>query len=224
MKQGLHSAAYEAFTADIIKEPNRAPHYMNRGLCLLNMGRVEDALNDFREYIRLRSQSSAGYNRAGVALWLMGRMEEAIDIWRKAIDTKYRDAAGGVEIPALLFFAATRRSEQTLQAEAMKLLQTKWSPHLAKTWPGPIAGFLIGKMDEETFLVRQTYLDPVLESRRLCRAHFWVGVSYLGRGDAQTWKYHLQQAVPSRQLLESEYYLAKHELMHSESSTANSDA
>jgi lipoprotein NlpI len=83
---------------------------------------------------------------------------------------------------------------------------------MAKLWPGPIVGYLLGLMDEDTFLIRQTFLNPTLEARRLCRAFFWVAVQRLSRGDVGNWTLFLKRSVERPQLLETEYYLARHEL------------
>lgn len=211
VKQGQFELAYAQFTEKVTREPDLAPHYTNRGLCLLNMGRLEEALADFQTVIRLRPETTTGYVNVGITLWWLGKPLEAVEIWRSGIGAKYRDKAGGVEIPALLFFAASRLADQEMEKDARSLLRKKWKPRLAKVWPGPIAGFLLGKMDEETFLVKQTFENPILEARRLCKAHFWTGLIYFRQEDIQKYQYHLRQSLVEAKL-EPEYYLAKCEL------------
>src|SRR3972149_49542 len=212
MEQGLLDKAYSVMTEEIAAWPDSSGYYMNRGLCLLNMNRPEDALKDFRECIRLSPDADAGYISAGIALWWLKKQQEAIQTWQQGLGAKYRDAAGGVEVPALLYFGAFHLANAKMETKARSLLKRKWRPRLAKIWPGPIAGFLLGEMDEETFLVKQTYPHPNLESRRLCQAHFWVGVSYLRQGNQERYKYHLQLSLLTNAVIESEYYPSKSEL------------
>jgi lipoprotein NlpI len=218
VQQGQFELAYARLTEKVAREPDRAPHYTNRGLCLLNMGRLEEALTDFQTAIRLQPESATTHVNVGITWWWLGKPLEAVEIWRSGIGAKYRDEAGGVQVPALLFFAASRLADQKMEKEARSLLQKKWTPRLAKVWPGPIAGFLLGKMDEETFLVNQTFENPILEARRLCKAHFWTGLVYFRQGDIQKYQYHLRQSLVEAKL-EPEYYLAKCELQHLNSDT-----
>jgi tetratricopeptide (TPR) repeat protein len=215
VKQGQYELAYLRLTERIAKEPEREGYHTNRGLCLLNMGRLEEALADFQIVVKLRSESASESARAyidvGVTLWWLGEPLEATAMWRNAIEAKYTDEAGGIEAPALLFFAASRLADQELEKEAEMLLRKKWKPQLAQLWPGPIAGFLLGKMDEETFLVKQTFQNQGLEARRLCKAHFWTGLVYFRQGDVHRYLHHLQQSLVEG-ILEPEYYLAKCEM------------
>ncbi len=212
VKQGQFELAYVRMTEDMTKNPDRVlRHIYNRGLCLLHMGRLQEALADFQTRISLRPESASGYVGAGIALWWLGRPWEAVEVWRTATGAKYADGAGGIEAPALLFFAASRLADQKMEKEARSLLRKKWKPRLAKVWPGPIAGFLLGKMDEETFLVKQAFENPILEARRLCKAHFWTGLVYFRLRDIQMYEYHLQQSLIADRF-EPEYFLARYEL------------
>lgn len=211
VKQGQFEMAYARLTEKVTREPERSFHYTNRGLCLLNMGRLQEALADFQTVIRLRSESDRGYIYAGVTLWWLGRSLEAVEVWRKAVGAKYTDEAGGVEAPALLFFAASRLADRKIEKDAISLLRKKWKPRLSQIWPGPIAGFLLGKMDEETFLEKQTFENATLETRRLCKAHFWTGLLHFRQGNVRKYQYHLQQSLVEGKL-EPEYYLATYEL------------
>jgi hypothetical protein len=175
---------------------------------------LEEALNDYCKASQLNTKVDAYPIKAGVILWWLGRAKEAIETWRGAIDLQYTDPAGGITIPALLLFAGVKQGELTLAKDGQRLLQKRWKPKIATTWPGPIAGFLLGHLDEATVLTKFISLSPPLEARRLSQAHFWIGFNRLRHDDKLGYTKHLHDAVrvPPEQLsavsLEAEYWLA----------------
>jgi hypothetical protein len=180
--------------------------------------KLEEALSDYQQLSVLFPDNDGVQKSFGVVLWWLRRRFDAIHVWQNALETEFTDAAGGVEIPALLFFAATRTADARLEEEAKALLKSRWSRGKAKSWPGPIAGFLLRKLDSATFLQQAIFQQPVLEARRLCKAHFWVGVLALRDGDEGSYVHNLQKAVEDEApehravVLEPEYWLATAEL------------
>jgi len=212
MEKGQFELAYEKITKHIVEDPTSILRYIyNRGLCLLNLENPEQALLDFQKLIELRQSSDSGYIGAGIALWWMDRKTDAVRMWQNAINSHYTDAAGGITIPALLFFAASRLDESNLEKDSIRLLRTKSKTKRATAWPGPVAKFLLGQITEEEFL-EKAYQWPTLQSRTLTKAHFWIGVDQYRQGDIESYRYHLHQAR-SGHILEPEYYLAKVELL-----------
>lgn len=55
----------------------------------------------------------------------MGNSVEAITIWKEGLNTPYTDAAGGVEVPATLLFAAVSVQDKDLEKEAIRLLKKR---------------------------------------------------------------------------------------------------
>ena len=81
-------------------------------------------------------------------------------------------------------------------------------------WPGTqaIAGFLLAEVSIDEFLDKwKCDIDP-LECRRLCRANFWVGMTFLGSSEERAIE-HFKKAFTggSIAILEYEYFLAKWE-------------
>jgi tetratricopeptide (TPR) repeat protein len=218
MQEGRWEVAYQALTIAITTEPQTAPHYANRGTCLLAMRRRDEALADFEKALELLPKVQGCPVKAGVVLWWQKRHLQAVEMWRRGLRAEYRDAAGGVEVSALLFFAATRLDDVKLEKEAWGILLNLWKPRLAHVWPGPVAGYLLGRMDESTFLVNQTFSDPILEARRLTKAFFWVGLKRYREGNKQEYFFRLKQSTeqdtPQHRsvILEAEYWLALAEL------------
>ena len=211
MEMGQFELAYEKITKHIVDDPKRILRYIyNRGLCLLNLEKPEQALLDFQKLIELRQTSDSGYIGAGVALWWMDQKTQAVQIWQNAIDSRYTDAAGGVTVPALLFFAASRLKELNLEKDSIRLLRTRSKTKRASAWPGPVAKFLLGDITEEE-LLQKVYQFPTLQARMLTKANFWIGVDHYRDGNIESYRYHLNQTRAGH-ILEPEHYLAKVEL------------
>jgi hypothetical protein len=91
-----------------------------------------------------------------------------------------------------------------------RLLGKLWKPKIARVWPGPVAGYLLGHIEEQAFL-EDGYEDPDLEARRSASAHFWVGVN---ASDPAVARKHFQVSASTEgaSALEVEHHLAKGEL------------
>jgi tetratricopeptide (TPR) repeat protein len=59
-------------------------YFSNRSAAYLALGRLEDALADARETVRLNSEFAKGYVRMAQALEKLERVGEATEAWRKA--------------------------------------------------------------------------------------------------------------------------------------------
>lgn len=217
MKAGQFELAYEMISSQIANNPNSTRrHIYNRGLCLLNLKKAEQALVDFRTLIELRPDSDAGYIGAGLALWWMDQYTQAIEAWSNGINSVYTDAAGGISVPAFLFFAATKLKDPGLEKESIKLLRIRYQTKQAGAWPGPIAGFLLAKINEAD-LIEKAEQRPALRTRMLTKVRFWLGVHGLRQKNIALYRHHLYQATLGH-ILEPEYYLAKAEIRSLDSS------
>jgi tetratricopeptide (TPR) repeat protein len=202
----------------IQQHPTEKLFYTERAHCLLGLRKWEEALRDYQYVYQLSSDNDYYPIMIGITLWGLRRFDEAITSWRQALMAKYTDLAGGVEAPAFLFFASIRLADNNLCREATARLRKRWKPRLQFLWPGPIAGYLLGKIPEQVFLITQTFADPILESRRRCKAHFWVAVKALQQQDFSKYRRHLKHAIRTPPkghfyavTLEPEYWLAQAE-------------
>jgi tetratricopeptide (TPR) repeat protein len=219
-QKGDWSRVHDGISAEITRNPLYPPHYCNRGLCRLQMRRLDEALFDFQTAQRLRQDNSGYAKEIGVALWWLRRTDEAIAAWRGGLDAKYTDAAGGVELPSLLLFASIRTADPALEKDARGRLRKRWRTKQARSaWPGPVAGFLLGNIGEEEFLSVRPWANAVMDARRACQAHFWAGVQRLRASDQNGFLAGLLEAVsdddPEHSIairLESEYWLAQAEI------------
>lgn len=74
--------------------PAFAPAHNNRGIALLNLGRLEDAFANFDKASSVDPAYAEAHNNAGDALARLGRHEEALAKFDKALALRPDDAAG----------------------------------------------------------------------------------------------------------------------------------
>ena len=203
------SDPHELLQAGRFEELANEEHPLWRGLALLELGRFADAAAVFEE-AEGAQESGTMLELAGAARWLAGERQVAAERWIAALDAGHDGPAGAVKAPALLLYAGLRIPDERYLLRGKRLLGKLWKPKLARVWPGPVAGFLLGEVEEQPFL-EDGYEDPDLEARRLSGAHFWAGVK---EQDPEKARAHFQEsaAIEGASALEVEHHLAKGEL------------
>ena len=184
-------------------------HPLWRGLALLELRRFAEGARVFEE-AEGAQESATMLEFAGTARWLSGERGAGAERWIAALDAAHDGPAGGVKPPALLLFAGLRIPDERYVLRGRRLLAKLWKPKIARVWPGPVAGYLLGHVDEQSF-IEDGYEDPDLETRRLASALFWAGVH---AKDAARARKHFEQsaALEGASALEVEHHLAKGEL------------
>jgi HPt (histidine-containing phosphotransfer) domain-containing protein len=182
-------------------------HPLWRGLALLELKRWPQAARAFEDAPDA-ARSGTMLELAGAARWLAGEREAAVERWVAALDAGYEGPASHLKAPALLVYAGTRLGDDRYVLRGTRLLTKTWKPKIQRVWPGPVAGLLLGKIDEQSFL-EEGYSDPDLEARRLASAHFWVALK-----NPQKARQHYQAAIAGEGagVLEVEHHLAHGEL------------
>ena len=183
-------------------------HPLWRGLALLELRRHREAARTFEE-AKEAQDSGTMLELAGAARWLGGERELAVERWISALDAGYDSPAGPLKPPALLVYAGTRLGDDRYVKRGLRLLGKLWKPKTAKTWPGPVAGFLLDRVELERFL-EDGYEDPHLEARRLSSAWFWAALKDPAQARAH---YEKSVAPEGASVLEVEHHLAHGELV-----------
>ena len=198
-KQLLEEGRFEEMAND--------DHPLWRGLALLELRRWPQAARTFEEAPDA-AQSGTLLELAGAAHWLAGERERGVERWITALDAAYEGPASRLKPPALLVYAGTRLGDERYVLRGTRLLIKNWKSKVQRIWPGPVAGFLLGHVDAQTFL-EEGYSDPEFESRRLAAAHFWAALK-----DPRKAREHYQAAVDTdgASVLEVEHHLARGEL------------
>jgi HPt (histidine-containing phosphotransfer) domain-containing protein len=182
-------------------------HPLWRGLALLELKRWQQAARTFEEAPDA-GQSGTLLELAGAAHWLAGDREGGLQRWLAALEAPYEGPASRLKPPALLVYAGTRMGDQRFVLRGTRLLTKGWKPKIQRVWPGPVAAFLLDKIDAKSFL-EEGYSDPDLEARRLASAHFWTALK-----DPEKAREHYEAAVRNEgaSALEVEHHLAHGEL------------
>jgi len=77
------------FWGDLVaKSPNNSAGYCNLGIALERAGRVQEAIAQFEQSLRLKRDSAEAHNDLGLVLWRRGKVEEAIEHYDRALKIK----------------------------------------------------------------------------------------------------------------------------------------
>ncbi len=197
-----------------LKQPTRARLDFEKGLSL---ERKEPATKNKRWY------SDHGHNAIGVTYWLEGNQSKAIDWWQEIVEShslgrvSYSDASGGVESGLLLWFASALSSRPAIRGLCGKFFeklaekkQSRWGG--LDTWPGPVAKFFLGKINDSDLMEAAT-TSPGLRERHLCQAYFARGVIAFERGLLSDFSGWMKRAadLPSPAHIQDEFFLAVYE-------------
>lgn len=225
--EGRYEEALQQWDAILARDQRSLGFYENRGITRLLVGEMEGALEDFLEARHNPSFFRLQVPFVGVTLWLQGKHDAACEDWANEITrrragefTHVTDDAGGVEIPALLWWASAHPAldgwRKTAEAELQRRGRTKQCQR--SSWPGPVVPFLLGSTTEEDLsaAVLASYSPDtgVLAAWRQCKAHFYLGARALDQGNITRYREQLSQAMgqePSL-ILHAEYHLARADL------------
>jgi len=198
-RQLLEQGRYEELAHD--------DHPLWRGLALLELRRWSQAARTFEDAPD-GGASGTLLELSGAAHWLAGEREIALERWVAALDADYDGPASRLRPPALLLYAGTRMGDQRFVLRGTRLLTKFWKPKIQRIWPGPVAGYLLGHVEERGFL-EEGYENLDLEARRHTAAHFWAAFK-----NPQKATEHYRAAVEAEgtAVLEVEHHLAHGEL------------
>lgn len=175
----------------------------------------------------LKEQAVIGdlfYAMAGTSFWCLGEQRKAVSSWVDGLSSGYTDAAGGVTLPLLLFYASIVEKRVFAESEARRLLLARVAKPLVANWPGALAEFVLGKINLEETERRYYRLSDSDELMCRWQTFFYVGIIELARGNAAGFT-ELMRATAStsrndfdskksqflRKLWHAEFFLARYE-------------
>jgi hypothetical protein len=203
------SDPHDLLQAGRFEELAHDEHPLWRGLALLELRRFAEAARVFED-AEGANESATMLEFAGAARWLSGERGVAAERWIAALDAGQEGPAGGVKPPALLLYAGLRIPDERYVLRGKRLLGKLWKPKIARVWPGPVAGYLLGHVEEQPFL-EDGYDDADLEARRSASALFWVGVNAPDKASARKY-FEASASIEGASALEVEHHLAKGEV------------
>lgn len=212
VKTGKFKEALDVADREAAESGSELP-LRNKVLALLNLHEYAEAAKLCEQIIdRVKGESDSDFIWLGVALWLSGRHTDASAAWRSGEKAKYTDAAGGIEIPLLLCFAASRTKNEALAANSTRWLKRVSKQSRAKAWPAPIGQYVLGTLDEPE-LRHLVSPNPLLRQKQMCQLEFYVGARLLASGDADGFRIRMKESCSQGpvSLQQHEYYLGKGE-------------
>jgi hypothetical protein len=123
------------------------------GTAYLWSGRYDEAWDHFQKaMLTYRFTMAHFFGRAGAAKWCLGESQTAVEWWEQGMGSQYADAAGGIQLPLLLFVASVLQPESFSRKEAERLLRIKADNPRVGNWPGPLGQFVLGEIDHNCLI------------------------------------------------------------------------
>ena len=204
-------------------------HIMQMGVAYLlvrDYGAASDHFDAANE--RYPHHTDAFYEMAGAAKWCMNEPDAAVDEWLAGLNCAYADSAGGVRCPLLLLTASVVRPNVFARAEAERLLTVRADDRRISKWPGAVAEFVIGRIDDGALRERCIGRNESDTLTRNWFADFHRGVLALHRGETSAYRdYMSRTAITSdddfdvnnrhflSKLWHAVFFIARHESIRS---------
>lgn len=187
---------------------------LERAWLLGALSRTEESVALMPDLFRLEQNSHESARILGLIRFQEGRFAAAA----AALEFYVDDPAATADMRLLQVVAEARATGGPMKTWVLDSLTT--GP--AVRWPGPIAGYLLGRLDAGTVL-SSAALAPVFPTAgAVCQAWFYVGQNELLRGNREAAAKALLAAVHTRATSAVEYRLATAELIHLDILAANS--
>jgi hypothetical protein len=189
----------------------------NIGCAYMLKGDPDRAVEIMEGLLSRKYAGTTHYALAGVANWLCCGHEQAVSLWKKGRSCQYTDAAGGMELPLLLFYASVRTPVLIGKDETKDLLQQQLQHSWAACWPGPLGAFVLGKMTEDEARQKAVFTVEEVTRRQTMQVEFYAGLRALAGGDARRFNACMKRCASTKGgELTNEFYLARHEVAHLE--------
>lgn len=190
-------------------ETGNVLHLNNKVKVLLLIGEYSKAV-DLAEELSKKSRTDNEVIYSGIGLWLLGEREKAIDKWKSGLDADYSDAAGGITIPSLLFFASIFMKSDSLMNEAKKRIEKIMKNKESQNFPGIIGLVLLGREDAVAVLEKEMALSgsDTMKNRKKCKILFYHLVILHRESKTDDFSKYLNEVIGTEAYLEPEYFLA----------------
>ena len=231
-----YEKALAAYDAILAAGENYPAIVANRAIALLCLGRLSEALegfataNDIARQDRGAPKSAPYLSAMGTVLWLMGHRSVAKELYRSAADgirygtIGYADASGGVGEGLLLWYAGITTKDRNTTEHALDYLTRLAKKSRIKSWPGPLAQFVLERQSFNEVLRDSFKTDNLLETaeqaksdilkrRELVQALFVFGTRCRQRREKDGCRRAFQQCARlENPHVEQEWYLAAAEV------------
>jgi|SoiMethySBSTD1v2_1073268.scaffolds.fasta_scaffold254595_2 hypothetical protein len=177
-----YEKAIAAYDAILAAGENYHAIVANRAIARLCLGRLSEVLegfataNDIARRDRSAPKSAPYLSDIGTVLWLMGHRSVAMELYRSAADgirygtIAYADASGGVGEGLLLWYAGITTKDRNAMEQALDCLTRLAKKPRIKSWPGPLAQFVLERQSFNEVLRDPFKTNNLLETAEQRRA------------------------------------------------------
>src|SRR6202012_5899810 len=93
----------------------------NKVYALFHLRKYEECILITKQLIKLRSgETDVDFIFCGIANWMLGKKKEAVLLWQQGEQSRYKDAAGGMDLQVILYFASIELEDVNLKNEINK--------------------------------------------------------------------------------------------------------
>jgi tetratricopeptide (TPR) repeat protein/serine/threonine protein kinase len=156
------AAAAAALTGCILRRPDHAAAWNNRGIAHSNLRQYDNALADFSKAIKLKPDYAGAWNNRGNAYDALGQYDSALADYSKAIELKPDDAVTWTN--RAVVYRSLRRYDKAL-ADYSKAIELK--PDYANAWNNRGAlSWELGRYDQavadcsKAIALKPNYAEP----------------------------------------------------------------
>jgi tetratricopeptide (TPR) repeat protein len=154
LRRGFFEQGLTLMQESLNEDPNPSA-LVTLGLGYLWAGKYEETRKLFQDWMdKYQITSEIYFAMIGAAQWCLDDYVPASESWKLGLHAQRIDMAGGIESPLFLWIASVLRPNDKLRREAVKILEKKVKSDKVRHWPGPLAQFILGQIDERTLYER----------------------------------------------------------------------
>jgi len=151
LRQGTPEVGLRIIRERYLLDPN-ASHIMEMGIAYIWAGHYELAEQNFQQAINTHpTPGNVFYGMPGAAMWCLDDPGAAVRHWHEGLNAPYAVGGVGIHLPLLLFLASTLRPRVYVKEDAEGILRERVKNPRAKSWPGPLAKFVLGPRRQTNF-------------------------------------------------------------------------
>ncbi|HVX14138.1 MAG TPA: hypothetical protein VHC22_23330 [Pirellulales bacterium] len=193
LRHGSREWALERMAAAYRQKPDAA-NIMQLGSALLLVEDYDAAWHHFQQAIQTYRWSMDSFHLgAGAADWCLVRREAAVAEWDRGLRCGYSDPAR-LNVPLVLYFASVLAPDLYPDVDARILLIKRADHAMAQYWPGPIAQYLLGRIDEAGLMSACVATSKWDFAHRHWVAGFYIGVREYAKGKVSKFAEAMQKA------------------------------
>ncbi len=186
-------------------KPDFIDIYYNRGIINLHLQQYDQAINDLSKAIEEYEDDSILYRDRGLAYYYKKNYRKALSDIKTAISLDHIKS----NFYALVTSSKISKSNFNKELEALKKAKENFK---SDTWLYAVAQYLVKEISVND-LVKLVDQPPGKKSQKLSELYCFAGYRSLWDGDKGKAKAYFKKSYEQRQLLVTEYYLSRYELL-----------